>query len=65
MVNKVLARREVSAALLPTHPARRRLTAHVPGGRPARQPATLQTKTDASEQNDTGPLYSFYFTNTW
>jgi len=31
--------------------------AHAPGGRPARPPAALQTTTDASEQNNTGPLH--------
>jgi len=31
-----------------------RPTAHLPGGRPARPPAALQT--DTSEQNNTGPL---------
>jgi len=46
--------------------ARRRPTTHAPGGRPARPPAAIQTTTDddrrqrqttdASEQNDTGPL---------
>ena len=38
-----------------------RLTVHEPGGRPARRLAALQTTTyirptDASEQNNTGPL---------
>ena len=44
-----------------------RLIAHVPGrrrtvcpltphGRPARMPAVLQTTTDTSQQNNTGPL---------
>jgi len=30
----------------------------MPGGRPARPPAALQTPTDTSEQNNTGPLDS-------
>ena len=33
-----------------------RPTAHAPGGRPARTPAALQTTTDTSQQNNTGPF---------
>jgi len=42
-----------------------RPTARAPSGRPAGPPAVLQTTTDASEQNSTGPLGGPVTINVW
>jgi len=56
MRRNTTGRRAVSATQPLTRPAAGAPTVYAPGGRPARPPAALQTTTDVSQQNNTGPL---------